>query len=72
MHEVSDFQQLKHPNVVNLIEVYKRNRKLHLVFEYCDRTVLNELEKHPKGYVLSAYHSTGRMTSFFVIAFLKN
>jgi cyclin-dependent kinase-like len=45
------FQQLKHPNLVNLIEVFKRNRKLHLVMEYCDRTVLNDLEKYPKGYV---------------------
>ena len=43
------FQNLKHPNLVNLIEVFRRKRKLHLVFEYCDRTVLNELEKHPKG-----------------------
>uniref|UniRef100_A0A0M3HJS6 Protein kinase domain-containing protein n=1 Tax=Ascaris lumbricoides TaxID=6252 RepID=A0A0M3HJS6_ASCLU len=42
-------QQLKHPNLVNLIEVFKRNRKLHLVFEHCDRTVLHDLEKYPKG-----------------------
>ena len=31
--------------------MFRRKRKLHLVFEYCDRTVLNELEKHPKGYL---------------------
>ena len=43
-------QQLKHPNLVNLIEVFRRKKKLHLVFEYCDHTVLNELEKHPRGY----------------------
>ena len=43
-------QNLKHPNLVNLIEVFRRKRKLHLVFEFCDRTVLNELEKHPKGW----------------------
>lgn len=43
-------QQLKHPNLVNLIEVFRRKKKLHLVFEYCDLTVLNELEKHPRGY----------------------
>jgi len=42
-------QQLKHPNLVNLIEVFRRKKKLHLVFEYCDLTVLNELEKHPRG-----------------------
>ncbi|MCP9262414.1 Cyclin-dependent kinase-like 1 [Dirofilaria immitis] len=42
-------QNLKHPNLITLIKVFKRNRKLHLVFEYCERTVLNELEKYPNG-----------------------
>jgi len=38
-------QQLKHPNLINLIEVFRRKRKLHLVFEYCELTVLDILEK---------------------------
>ncbi|EPB74764.1 kinase domain protein [Ancylostoma ceylanicum] len=42
-------KQLKHPNLVSLLEVFKRNRKLHLVFEHCDRTVLHDLEKYPNG-----------------------
>ncbi|KAH7972875.1 hypothetical protein HPB52_018256 [Rhipicephalus sanguineus] len=42
-------EQLKHPNLVNLIEVFRRKRKLHLVFEYCEHTVLDFLDKHPKG-----------------------
>ena len=46
-------KNLKHPNLVNLIEVFRRKRKLHLVFEFCDHTVLNELEKYPKGVSLS-------------------
>ena len=29
--------------------MFRRKRKLHLVFEFCDHTVLNELEKYPKG-----------------------
>ncbi|XP_074765122.1 cyclin-dependent kinase-like 1 isoform X7 [Athene noctua] len=41
--------QLKHPNLVNLLEVFRRKRRLHLVFEYCDHTVLHELDKHPRG-----------------------
>lgn len=46
---VAIFQTLKHPNLVNLLEVFRRKRKLHLVFEYCDHTVLHELERHPYG-----------------------
>ena len=42
-------QQLRHGNLVNLLEVFRRKRKLHLVFEYCDHTVLTELERHPRG-----------------------
>lgn len=38
-------QQLKHPNLINLIEVFRRKRKLHLVFDFCDLTVLDILEK---------------------------
>lgn len=38
-------QLLKHPNLINLIEVFRRKRKLHLVFEYCELTVLDILEK---------------------------
>ena len=49
MHEVKMLKHLKHPNLVNLIEVFRRKKKLHLVFEYCERTVLNELEKNPRG-----------------------
>jgi cyclin-dependent kinase-like len=47
------FKHLKHENLVNLIEVFKtkRKHKLHLVFEYCDRTVLDELESHRNGYI---------------------
>ena len=46
---VVPLQILKHPNLVNLLEVFKRKKRLHLVFEYVDHTVLNELDRHPKG-----------------------
>lgn len=42
-------QQLKHVNLVNLLEVFRRKRRLHLVFEFCEQTVLNELDRHPRG-----------------------
>lgn len=49
LREIRMLRSLKHQNLVNLIEVFKRNKKLHLVFEYCDRTLLDDLEKYPKG-----------------------
>ncbi|KAM9707627.1 cyclin-dependent kinase-like 1 isoform 1-T1 [Menidia menidia] len=49
LREIRMLKQLKHANLVNLIEVFRRKRKLHLVFEYCDHTVLNELDRHPRG-----------------------
>ena len=61
------FQQLKHPNLVNLIEVFRRKRKLHLVFEYCDHTVLHELDRHQRGWVihpLQMKHGTTRQDSW--------
>ena len=43
------WQQLKHDNIVNLIEVFRRKSKLHLVFEYVERTILEDLERNPDG-----------------------
>lgn len=42
-------QNLKHQNLVCLLEVFRRKRRLHLVFEFCEHTVLHELERHPQG-----------------------
>ncbi|XP_076990161.1 cyclin-dependent kinase-like 4 isoform X2 [Tamandua tetradactyla] len=49
LREIRMLKQLKHLNLVNLIEVFRRKRKMHLVFEYCDHTLLNELERNPNG-----------------------
>ncbi|CAL8302274.1 unnamed protein product [Boreogadus saida] len=49
LREIRMLKQLKHTNLVNLLEVFRRKRKLHLVFEYCDHTVLNELDRYPRG-----------------------
>lgn len=49
LREVRMLQHLKHANLVNLIEVFRRKRKLHLVFEYCEHTLLRELDRHPRG-----------------------
>ncbi|KAK7883054.1 hypothetical protein WMY93_029228 [Mugilogobius chulae] len=54
LREIRMLKQLKHVNLVNLLEVFRRKRRLHLVFEFCEQTVLNELDKHPEGNVPEA------------------
>ena len=50
---------LRHHNLVNLLEVFRRKRKLHLVFEYIEGTVLDELDANPNGL---AHDSIKRIT----------
>ncbi|KAM7540579.1 hypothetical protein Aperf_G00000044358 [Anoplocephala perfoliata] len=50
LREIKMLKKLKHPNLVNLIEVFRRKKKLHLVFEYIDRSLLHELDSQgPNG-----------------------
>ena len=42
-------QTLRHENLVNLLEVFRRKKKLFLVFEFVDRTILDDLERFPYG-----------------------
>lgn len=49
LREIRMLKHLKHGNLVNLQEVFRRKRKLHLVFDFIDRTVLDELDSHPGG-----------------------
>ena len=42
-------QQLRHENLVNLIEVFRRKKRLFLVFEFVDHTALDDLERYPTG-----------------------
>ncbi|XP_031357571.1 cyclin-dependent kinase-like 1 isoform X2 [Photinus pyralis] len=49
LREIRLLKNLKHVNLINLLEVFRRKRRLHLVFEFCEKTVLNELERYPRG-----------------------
>lgn len=49
VREVKMLKALKHGNLVCLRDVFRRKKKLHMVFEFIDHTLLNEVEKHPKG-----------------------
>ncbi|XP_068868559.1 cyclin-dependent kinase-like 2 isoform X1 [Aphelocoma coerulescens] len=42
-------QQLRHENLVNLLDVCKRKKRWYLVFEFVDHTVLDDLEASPNG-----------------------
>jgi cyclin-dependent kinase-like len=42
-------QILKHGNIVNLIETFKRKGRMCLVFEHVDHTILNDLDLNPDG-----------------------
>ncbi|XP_077906693.1 cyclin-dependent kinase-like 3 isoform X2 [Ictidomys tridecemlineatus] len=41
--------QFRHENLVNLIEVFRQKKKIHLVFEFIDHTVLDELQYYCHG-----------------------
>ncbi|CAL8073210.1 unnamed protein product [Calicophoron daubneyi] len=49
VREIRMLKQLNHENLVNLLEVFRRKKRLYLVFEFVDHTVLEDLEKHPRG-----------------------
>ena len=49
LREVRILKQLRHDNIVGLLEVFRRKRKLYLVFEYVESTLLQELERRPEG-----------------------
>ncbi|XP_078509325.1 uncharacterized protein LOC144769184 isoform X2 [Lissotriton helveticus] len=49
LREINFLKQCRHENLVNLLEVFKQNRKFYLVFEFVDHTLLQELELHPQG-----------------------
>uniref|UniRef100_A0A3P9CW98 Protein kinase domain-containing protein n=1 Tax=Maylandia zebra TaxID=106582 RepID=A0A3P9CW98_9CICH len=47
--EIKLLRQLRHENLVNLLEVWKRRRRWYLVFEFVERTLLDDLEQNPSG-----------------------
>lgn len=49
MREVHILRSLDHEHVVRLIGIFRRKNKLHMVFEYVQHTLLELLERHPRG-----------------------
>lgn len=54
MREIKVLSELKHPNIISLNKVFREDGKIYLVFDYMERTVLNEIEDNPDG--LHPYH----------------
>ena len=49
LREVKILRLLKHDNIVQLKEAFRRKGKLYLVFEYVEKNLLEVLEEHPSG-----------------------
>jgi len=49
MRELRVLRSLRQENIVQLLEFFKRRRKLFLVFEFVERTMLEVLEENPTG-----------------------
>lgn len=49
MREIKLLKQLRHENLVNLLEVCKKKKRWYLVFEFVDHTVLDDLKLFPNG-----------------------
>ena len=49
MREVHILRSLDHEHVVRLLGIFRRKNKLHMVFEYVQHTLLELLERHPRG-----------------------
>ena len=49
IREVKILRLLKHDNIVQLKEAFRRKGKLYLVFEYVEKNLLEILEDHPSG-----------------------
>jgi cyclin-dependent kinase-like len=50
LRELKVLKKLRHENIVQLKESFRRKGKLYLVFEYVDRNLLEILETQPNGF----------------------
>eukprot|EP00347_Sterkiella_histriomuscorum_P002217 403369020 len=49
LREIRVLKNNRHDNIVSLLQVFRDQSRLYLVFEYVDRTVLEELESFSEG-----------------------
>lgn len=49
LREVSTLHSLKQNNIVNLMEIFRHENKICLIFEHVDHTVLQDIDITPEG-----------------------
>ena len=49
LREIRILKMLKHPNIVTLLEVIYQHKRLYLVFEFVEFTVLETIQRNPHG-----------------------
>jgi cyclin-dependent kinase-like len=49
LREVKALKNTDHKNIVKFKEAFKRENKLNIVFEYVEKTVLEDIENNPDG-----------------------
>ncbi|KAI3650332.1 hypothetical protein MP228_003813 [Amoeboaphelidium protococcarum] len=47
--EIKALLALKHVNIIRLVDEFQHRDRLHMVFEYADRSLLDEIQRHPQG-----------------------
>ncbi|KAL7715208.1 Cyclin-dependent kinase 2 [Entamoeba marina] len=57
LREIAVLRELKHPNVVELLDVYNSDKKLYLIFEYCETDLHKYLQVNPQQLPLSIIRS---------------
>jgi cyclin-dependent kinase-like len=50
MREIRMLKQLRHENLVNLVEVFRRKKRICLVFEFVEHSLLDQLEQYKLGF----------------------
>ena len=49
VREICMLKALRHENIVSLLDAWHHASRLHLVFEFCDYSVLQALQRCPAG-----------------------
>ena len=70
IREVKILRLLKHENIVQLREAFRRKGKLHLVFEYVEKNLLEVLEYNQSGLDVFFYSvSKNKVVNFPALCF---